>query len=283
MFATSAIEQRFPLARKTLRAVRQICNPVSRDKLKRALDTLVGTPPEILLVHTSLSACGRFTGGPESVLETLRGYGRTVCYPTFSYCYPEPPEADLEGPLFDPERTPSKMGVLTELFRHERDTIRSIHATHSLAASGPLADALCAGHYRQDAPCGRGSPFGRLVEQRASVLMFGVTFDSYTFYHTAEDAADSACAYVPDVVDRLRVVDESGTPLTCPSRRQTRDPRRFAAAGDLMEAAGLARRIELGRGFLRFVPDSAKAHDFLVSRLKQTPDFLFQTCTKDLK
>ena len=283
MIATSAIEQRFPIARKTLRAVRQICNPIGRDKLRRALDTLLGTPPEILLVHTSLSACGRFTAGPESVLGTLRDYGRTVCFPTFSFCYPEPPEADIEGPLFDPTQTPSKMGVLTELFRHEPDTLRSIHATHSLAAVGPLAGALCADHYRQSAPCGRGSPFGRLVEQHASVLMFGVTFDSYTFYHTAEDAADSSFAYVPDVVDRLRVVDENGTVITCPSRRQTRDPRRFAAAGDLMEGAGLARRIELGRGFLRYVPDSAKAHDFLVSRLRQTPDFLFQTCTKELK
>jgi aminoglycoside 3-N-acetyltransferase len=283
MIATSAIEQRFPLARKTLRAMRQICNPVSQDKLRRTLDTLLGTPPEILLVHTSLSACGRFTAGPESVLEMLREYGRTVCFPTFSFCYPEPPEADLEGPVFDPVATPSKMGLLTELFRHQPDTRRSIHATHSLAAVGPLAGALCADHYRQSAPCGSGSPFGRLVEQRASVLMFGVTFDSYTFYHTAEDAADSTHAYVPGVLDRLRVVDETGTVTTSRSRRQTRDPRRFGAAGDLIERAGLARRIELGRGFLRYVPDSAKAHDFLVSRLRQTPDFLFRTCTKDLK
>jgi len=281
--ATSTIEQRFPLARKTLRVVRQICNPIGPDRLRRALDALTLQPADVLLVHTSLSACGRFTAGPESVLSTLREYGRTVCFPTFSFCYPEPPEAQAEGPLFDAATTPSKMGLLTEIFRQAPDVTRSIHATHSLAVAGPIARELCADHYLQDAPCGHDSPFGRLIRRHASVLMFGVSFDSYTFYHTAEDASGSAFAYVPQLLDRLRVVDEHGQRRTCLSRRQTRDPRRFGAAGDLLERAGLARRIELGRGFLRYVPDSAKAHDFLLERLRRTPDFLYQTCSAPLR
>jgi aminoglycoside 3-N-acetyltransferase len=283
VIATSTIERRFPLARKTLRVVRQICNPIGPDRLRRALDQLTLKPADVLLVHTSLSACGRFTAGPESVLSTLRNYGRTTCFPTFSFCYPEPPASEVDGPLFDPAKTPSKMGLLTEIFRHAPDATRSIHATHALAAAGPLARELCADHYLQDAPCGGDSPFGRLIRQRAAVLLFGVSFDSYTFYHTAEDASGSSFAYTPDLIDRLRVVDEEGQPRTCLSRRQTRDPRRFGAAGDLLERAGLARRVELGRGFLRYVPDSAKAHDFLVARLRRTPDFLFQTCNVPLR
>ncbi|MEO8114125.1 MAG: hypothetical protein ABI655_07095, partial [Phenylobacterium sp.] len=85
-----------------------------------------------------------------------------------------------------------------------------------------------------------------------------------------------------ETADRLRVVDEAGVVQERVSRRQTRDPRRFAECGDLMERAGLVRRVQLAAGHLLFVPDCAKAHDFLVERLRRTPDFLFQACATPL-
>ena len=78
------------------------------------------------------------------------------------------------------------------------------------------------------------------------------------------------------------MIDEAGQVCECLSRRQTRDPRRFAECGDLLERAGLVRRVPLGRGALLFVPDCAKAHDFLVERLRKTPDFLFLNCAAPL-
>lgn len=265
---------------RTSRILRQVLTPISQDKLRSALNRLVGTPRSYLLVHSALASCGRFTSGPGGVLHVLREYCGTLCLPTYTYCYPDP--VGGAGPLFDPHSTPSQMGLLTETFRKERDATRSIHATHSLAMSGPFAKDICADHYRQDAPCGVPSPFGRLVQRQASVLMFGVSFHSYTFYHTAEDASGGDYAYEKGAWDRLRVIDENGQQRDCSSRRQTRDPRRFAECGDLLERAGLARRVTLGRGTLLFVPDCSKVHDFLVERLRQTPDFLYQSCARSL-
>jgi aminoglycoside 3-N-acetyltransferase len=264
------------LRHRAAREMRRLRFPISPEQTRRALGNLLGGGVELLFVHSSLSNLGRFVRGPADIVAALREVSGTLGLPTHSYSYPE--ILGEAAPVFDRETTPSQNGLLTEVFRRGPGVVRSIHSTHSLAAHGPLADVLVAGHYLNDTPCGAGTPYARMIERRASVLMFGVNFHSYTFFHTAEDAAGSAFAYEPYTRDRLRVVNDNGQVEERLSRRQTRNPRRFAEAGDLMERAGLVRRVQLGAGSLLFVPDCAKAHDFLVERLRRTPDFLYRTC-----
>jgi aminoglycoside N3'-acetyltransferase len=139
-----------------------------------------------------------------------------------------------------------------------------------------------AGHYLCDSPTGEGTPYSRLVHGGSAALMFGVSFHSYTFFHTAEFESGSESAFQAGLTDRLRVVDEAGQVREQLSRRQNWAPNRFAEAGDLLERKGLARSIRLGRGVLRLVPDAAKVHDFLVERLRKTPDLLRQSCPVEL-
>jgi aminoglycoside 3-N-acetyltransferase len=268
------------LRRKVQRTLHHVRNPISPEETRRALDAAVGDGADLLFVHSSLSSLGRFTAGPSDILAALREVAGTLGLPTHSYTYPE--ILGEAAPVFDPASTPSQNGMLTELFRGQAGVIRSTHSTHSLAMTGPLAAELTASHHLNDTPCGAGTPYARMIERKASALMWGVSFHSYTFYHTAEDAAGSAFAYEPETRDRLRVVDDRGRVQERISRRQTRDPRRFAECGELMEKAGLVRRVQLGAGSLLFVPDCAKAHDFLVERLRKTPDFLYQTCATPL-
>ena len=269
------------LQRKVSRAWRQVSTPIRPDALRSALEQVTGGGAEILLVHSSLSSCGRFTNGPDGVLSMFREFCDTLCLPTHTYCYPSSP--DEAGPLFDARVTPSQNGLLTEVFRTQPGVVRSTHATHSLAVSGPIAKEVCADHYRQDCPCGAGTPYSRLSQRSASALMFGVTFHYYTFFHTAEFESGSEYAYEHGTMDRLRVVDERGEIFDCRSRRQYRGPMRFAEAGDLLERIGLAHRVKLGRSALLFVPDSSKVHEFLVQRLRNTPDFLRQSCMTELQ
>lgn len=220
------------------------------------------------------------SGGAADVIDALAERASTLGFPTHSYCYPI--SKDCEAPLFDPRHTPSRNGVLTELFRSHETTVRSIHATHSLAFSGPVARQMCNGHYLAGTPCGLNTPYDRLVHNDASVLLFGVDFHSYTLFHTAEDAASSQYAYELDTVDRLRVLDESGRLVNCESKRQSRTPRRFRDVGDHLVKIGLAKRTALGRSWLLFVPSVAQTHEFLVSRLHKTPDYLCASCSVDL-
>jgi aminoglycoside 3-N-acetyltransferase len=269
------------MKRKTARVLYRIRRPIAPAEMRASLNQLIGSGTEILFVHTSLSRCGYFTAGPSDVLLGLSEFCDTLAFPTHTYCYP--PLLGEPGPLFDPQTTPSKTGLLTELFRKQTSARRSIHATHSLAASGTLVREICDNHHRQDTPCGTGTPYSRLVQRRAAVLLFGVRFDTYTFFHTAEDSSNSEFAYEQGVLDRLRVIDENREEQECRSRRQSLAPRRFADAGELIESAGLARRVPLGGGFLIYVPDSLQVHEFLLERLRKVPDFLYQSCPRSLQ
>lgn len=268
------------LGTQTLRAARRATVPISASRLRTALEELTAGGAPIMLVHSSLSSCGYFTAGANDVLLALVDRCDTLSLVTHSYCYPlnhgEP------GPLYDAVRTPSANGRLTELFRMKDGVTRSIHATHSLAVSGPFAAELVDGHYRNDSPCGGGTPYNRFLDRKASVLMFGVSFASYTLFHTAEFMSGSDAAAEKGTIDKLRVVDEQGVERICISQRQSRVPMRFAEAGDLLQRIGLVRRVPLGRSALFFVPDSSKVHDFMVERLRQIPDFLRQTCRREL-
>jgi aminoglycoside 3-N-acetyltransferase len=268
------------LQQRAKRIVHRLRTPIQPQQVRSALDR-IGQQSEILFVHSSLSSCGRFLAGPCDVLRAFGEFCDTLVLPTHTYCYPASP--DEPGPLFDRRMTPSKTGLLTEIFRKQQATTRSIHATHSLAASGADAEQICSDHHRHNSPCGADTPYSRLVQRRASVLLFGVTFHSYTLFHTAEDASGSEYAYEEEILDRLRVVDELGAECDCLSRRQSRAPRRFAEAGLLLERVGLARRITLGRADLLFVPDCSRVHDFLIERLRRYPDFLYRTCTVSLQ
>ena len=267
------------LKQRVGRKLLRLRNPISPSQTRSALGSLLGSGVDLLFVHSSLSTLGSFTAGVPDAVAALGEVSGTLGMPTHSYTYPEAPGEP--APVFDPAMTPSANGILTETFRASRGTRRSVHSTHSLALRGPL-ERLTEGHADCETPCGAGTPYERMIEAKASALMFGVTFHAYTFYHTAEDAAGSPFAYEPETRDRLRVLGADGQVQERISRRQTRDLRRFAACGDLMEAKGLVRRAPLGAGWLLFTPDVAKAHDFLVERLRRTPDFLYLNCTAPL-
>lgn len=254
---------------------------IAPDQLRRALDDAVGGGTDTLLVHSALGGCGLFPAGVADIVSALQERTGTLVLPTHTYNYPA--GAGQPGPIFNPKVTPSQNGVLTETFRRQKDVVRSINATHSLAARGPKALALTENHELLDAPCGRNSPWDRLVQGNASVLLFGVSFRAYTPYHTAEDAADSPYTYELGTIDRLRYVGHDDQVHERRSRRQSWAPRRFAEAGDLLERFGFVKRVALGRGHLLFLRESAKAHEFLVDRLRTTPNFLYEDCKVPLQ
>lgn len=267
-------------ARKAVSRAQRTLTPISPEALRAALDNAIGPAPARMLMHSSLSSCGRFTKGPGDILDALRERCGDLYLPTHTYCYPASPQEP--APLFDRDVTASKNGLLTEIFRKQPGVTRSIHSTHSLATTSTEADAVLGGHYLNDSPCGEGTPYSRLVHGQSAALMFGVHFHYYTFFHTAEFEAGSEHAYQHGVADSLRVVDETGAERVCLSRRQNWAPMRFREAGDLLEARGLVRRARLGRSALLFVPDTLKVHDFLVERLRRTPDFLRASCATPL-
>ena len=258
--------------RRFRRLTRRWSGAVAVGDVARAVNQLVDGQPRLLMMHSSLSHCGYIEGGAATVIDVAGGVCDTLCLPTHTYCYPmsrsDPP------PRFDPLTTRSVVGEITNFFWQQAGVCRSVHPTHSLAARGPLAAELCRGHELCQTPCGPGTPYERLVEGDAAVLMFGVTMNTYTFFHTAEDAAGCPYLYEPEPYD-LVALDREGHPHQVRMYRQDMSVRRrFAAMDRVLERAGLLRRGSLGHGELLFIPSARTVHEFLLARLAEDPFFL---------
>ena len=232
-----------------------------------------------VMVHSSLSACGFVKGGAVEVIRLIREWAgeATLAMPTHSYCYPG---VGGSAEVFDPARSPSRVGAITDAFWRQAGVLRSLHPSHSLAAAGDDAAALVAGHERCDTPCGPGTPYLRLVEQDAGVLMFGVSLNTYTLFHTAEDAAGMAYLYEPSPCV-LKVREPGGCVRDFPMRRQDmKVVRRFAAMDRWLEARGLLHRRRCGRGEILWLPHVAAVHEAVTSALRADPRLLLEAAAQ---
>ena len=263
----------FRSCQKVGRSVGLALHPLSKVGLHAVLADIGKPRNSAVMVHSSLSACGYVPGGAPTVIEALRTWcaGATLVMPTHTYCYPG---SDGSLTTFDPKSTSSVVGTITDVFWRRPDVVRSLHPTHSLAAEGPMASALIAGHELCNTPCGSDTPYRRLVQWDAGVLMFGVTFDPYTLFHTAEDAAGVPYLYEskPYV---LHVREATGAVRDFPLRRQDMKVlRRFGEMDKWLESRGLSQRYRCGRGEIRWVPHAAAVHEELCTALRADPWFL---------
>lgn len=258
--------------RRRLQVVRRELGAIRSNQIAATLAQLQPSDRAVL-VHSSLSACGYISGGAPAVLAALHRWAgdRTLALPTHTYCYPR---ENGETPVFDVHTTRSVVGAITNCFLSNPDVLRSVHPSHSLAVRGPGGSALIHGHDRCETPCGPGTPYERLVEQDASVLMFGCGMEAYTLFHTAEDAAGVPYLYWPEPV-AMRLLDRDGGIRSMRMWRQDmRVERRFAETVHWAEENGLLRRIRLGCGELLFIPHAARMHERLLEQLRRDPFFL---------
>src|SRR6184192_1730866 len=158
--------------------------------LNRALVELGVVSGDVVMVHSAFDSFLGFQGGPVDVIRTLRevvGARGTLMMPTIPF-RGTAVEYALGDPVFDVRRTVSRMGLLTEVFRRSPGVVRSIHPTHSVAVWGNRADAIIAGHERAETPCGRSTPYQKLLEYDGKILLAGVPANTMTFcYFVVEE------------------------------------------------------------------------------------------------
>ncbi len=259
--------------RRFKRARRKLVR-LNEAKIREALDSCGAFKADLLLVHSSLSACGSIDGGPATVISALRSWitdRAALALPTHTWSYPD---ATGVAPVYDFKATPSVVGTITNHYWRQPGVVRSQHPSHSLAVSGPGAEELCRDHELRETPCGAGTPYLQIAEGNSSVLMFGATMDSYTLYHTAEDSAEVPYLYMPEQVT-LRTLSTDNVVREVPMWRQDMSvPRRFEATADWLVEQGLLVRRKLGLGELLFVPSARALHERVVEEMRRDPLFL---------
>lgn len=191
------------------------------DRLRAALRKLGITRGDTVFVHSAFDAFRGFTGKPTevlSVLDELVGPEGTILMPSIPFTG-SAIKYVRSGAVTDIARTPSRTGLLTELFRRQQGTLRSVHPTHPVLARGTRAEAMIAGHIDARSPCGAGSPFAKLLEANGKILFLGVDIRSMTFFHYLEERFEDRISPSPltsDVYDAS--VRTGGKTLTIKTR-----------------------------------------------------------------
>lgn len=244
------------------------------DDLRRQLAEDCGVRPgDILIVHSSMKSLGWVQGGPGAVVAAIQAAvtclppapacpclaaagrqvrqvrqvrrGRqaergTILMPVFT--------APAPDGFFDILGSPSRTGLISEIFRRSPGVVRSHHPTHSVAAWGSRAAELAAGHDRTSG-LGVGSPFHKAATAGASILMIGCRITACSLIHVAE--AIVRVPYIGKVCyagyDRtLTLVDESGRREEVPPRDVPTDSAGFTVVAEGLDRRGLLGRCRLG-------------------------------------
>jgi aminoglycoside 3-N-acetyltransferase len=177
------------------------------DAFEAALRTIGLETGDTAYVHTSMSGFSGFRGKPTDIVATLEkvlGPEGTVLMPSHPFSGSALVYAQ-SGQLFDVNRTPSRMGLVSELFRRGPGTVRSQHPTHAVVGRGAKASAFLNGHELARTPCGLHSPYAGLADADAKILLLGVGIGVLTYWHHLEEVLETQFPASPFTTDSYAV------------------------------------------------------------------------------
>ena len=155
---------------------------VSFDELVLNFQKAGLTSGDVLLVHSSYKSFGGVEGGPQTVIDAIRSIltdEGTLIVPTFNYDF-------CDGKPFDIKKTPSKMGIISELVRTNSNSKRTFDPIFSFAILGKHRDYLA--DLKNEHSFGPNSIFAKLRELDAKIMIIGLTYnESMTFFHHIEE------------------------------------------------------------------------------------------------
>ncbi len=248
---------------------------ITRGRIAADLEKLGLRRGGLALVHSSLKSLGRVDGGPDAVIDALHdalGPEGLLVFPSFQ----KGGEHKLlrEGVVFDVRSTPTGQGLLPETFRRRPDAIRSLSPTHCLAARGPGADDLLAGHEKYQVSVGHGTPFEKFLERGGQILLLGVTHACNTMLHYVENTSGA-----PTLSRELftpTVIDAAGRPHAVPTYPHMPGlRRRYERVEQELTAAGIQANGRVGLADARLIDARAMARH-LGAQVRADPLYLIE-------
>ena len=222
-----------------------------------------------ILLHSSLSKIGFVEGGAQTVINAFIdtiGFKGTLVMPAFpgmgfNYDYLK------TSPVFDIKHTPSKMGIITEEFRKMNQVKRSLHPTDSVCALGLHAEEITNSHFNQISPYNFNSPFYKLVELKAKIVLLGVDLNSLTNFHTLEDAVENFKfpVYHTDIF-KTQLIDENGVMKTMQTKVHNPEWSKKRKCNDfikLFENAGFLKHFTLGNAHCMII-NANEMHSWMI-------------------
>lgn len=256
----------------------------TRARLGRDLAAMGIRAGDVLLVHSSLRSIGWVDGGPAAVIAAFKdilGPTGTLVMPVFTF--------NVSGwgvGAFDHAATPSRVGLITEIFRRSPGVLRSKHPTHSVAACGPLAAEFVDGPLEYS-PLGKGSPLDRVRLAGGKILMVGVGQDRNSTLHLAECLAPAPYLSISFTPGRefdigLSTRPGGGDPLLTPLPEMPGSSEGFTAIEEPLRARGVLVDTMLGKAKCQ-LHDAAQLVEAAVDEIRMNPEiFLHGTFPSEI-
>ncbi len=238
------------------------------ETLERILGELGVRSGRTVLVHSSMDEVGRRLPGVDAlrVIDLLRGMvgeSGTLLMPTSPFVGSQE-EYARGAPTFDVRRTPSRLGLLTEVFRRQPGVTRSRHPTHSVAGLGPRARELLSQHHL-GTTFGPTSPFHKLAFSDGLIVGLGVGMrQAFTIWHVVEELHPPT---------RRRVFAREGYPLEVIDGADRYICRCHPLRANVRRDFGALERALLGSGALKYrrpgglLVAAAEGRDFVAAGL----------------
>lgn len=265
--------------------------PFSRENLLAGLRALGVRAGDMLLIHSAANSVGSIkelmkapdTGMRwllDALLEAV-GPDGLVAVPTFTKTF-KSESGGPTGDVWNPKRSPSRVGSFTNYVWQQPGAARSDHPTHSIAALGRRAEEFCAGHsWREGATTfDRKGPWGKLADRDGKILWIGTAMKTQTAVHAVED-----WMRLPYMATCAALVDDNGTTREVETLQSPAGPRDFYRDGSKCElawnAAGLGRRGKVCKADCQLM-GAAQFIDWLWGALLRDPALLLRDNPDDL-
>jgi len=178
----------------------ELRQPANFDKIKEWLIQQGVKDGSLLVVHSSydeMAGCGL---KPNEIIHELRnliGESGTLAMPVIRHYkeLPSPEEwlkADFSGIVcrYDPRRTPVSSGLIPSMLMREKGAVVSMHPLNTMAAVGPLAEAMMEHNLdgEKPTPHGPNSSWKFCADHDAIIVALGVPMIHHlTIAHVPED------------------------------------------------------------------------------------------------
>lgn len=184
------------------------------EDIVRALKNIGLEKNDTLLVHSSMKAIGMVDGGADTVIKALM-----KCTEDGMLILPAHTWATMtqEHNIYDSQREPSCVGILSNIFMRMPGVIRTLHPTHSLAVwckDINRAKEFAQGEENMTTPCARQGCYGKLYDLKAKIMLLGCGLNKNTYFHGVEEWY-GICERLTDYTLPLKIVMPDKTLKDC--------------------------------------------------------------------
>ncbi len=267
---------------------------VTKESLHEDLKAAGLRHDDTVLVHSSASAIGAAVDEILDVLEEFFCDEGLLVIPAMTYTliHPWDPESErcqkCQCPrkycfaygkgLHDKRRftptMPTCIGGIPNAFLKRSGVIRSLSITSSVAAKGRDAEQFTAGHEHCESGCSKGSPWERLIERNAKILMLGVPITRMTFLHGVAEWARPESFLTPPFPMPVEVIGYDGNHI---ESRECRPVSGYSGAFAKLEAplrqSGALADFEFGNA-PSLLGDARRIWETAAPILKRNPELL---------